>query len=194
MTTEINQEILSILFILDQSGSMSSMGDEPLQGLNSFYDKQKESGDFYSTLLTFNNDVKFIHKNIIGKEIKELKKKDLIPQGLTALYDAIGEGIEYQKSIKLENVLVVIMTDGENNASQKFKKEDIQTLISHMEKKYGWSFSYLGANQDSFRVATDINIKNYQNFEFTREGCGEVFRNISDTVSRCVTSNSLNRI
>lgn len=188
--TGIKDEILSILFILDQSGSMSSMGCEPLEGLNSFFKMQQDSGEFYSTLVTFNDKTTFIHKNINGKEIKELTEKDLYPCGLTALYDAIGSSIEYQKSVKLKNVLVVILTDGENNASSKFTKEEIQELIKEMKKEYGWSFEYLGANQDSFKVGRDINIENCQNFDFTLEGCSKAFRNISDTVSRCVTENS----
>ena len=68
MNTEVNDK-LSILFIMDESGSMSVMGDEPLQGINNFYKKQNESGEFMSTLCFFSTEVKFVHKNIIGKDI-----------------------------------------------------------------------------------------------------------------------------
>ena len=181
-------KVLSVVFILDGSGSMIEMKDEPRQGLNMFYKTQQESGDFLSTLIVFNSRVSFIHKNLDGKDVPLLSETEYVPHGMTALYDAIGEGIEYQKSQKLENVIFVILTDGEENASYKYKKEDIKETIQTMENDHKWVFMYLGANQDSFKVADGIGVSYSANYDYTPEGCQRVMRSISDNVSRCISS------
>jgi hypothetical protein len=180
--------VLSVVFVLDNSGSMIEMKDEPRQGLNMFYKTQQEAGDFLSTLIFFNSRVIFKHKNLNGKDVPLLSETDYIPEGMTALYDAIGEGIEYQKSQKLENVIFVILTDGEENASLKYNKKDIKEMIQTMEKDHEWIFMYLGANQDSFKVAGDIGVSISANYDYTPEGCQRVMRSISDNVSRCISN------
>ena len=95
MQNEKNKDdIISILFILDSSGSMQAMGDEPVQSMRFFYNTQKETGkEFLSTFITFNDNVKFVHKNLEGSKI-DIKNTDFIPSGMTSLYDAIGTGID----------------------------------------------------------------------------------------------------
>jgi hypothetical protein len=172
---------------MDSSGSMNAMDNEPLEGLNDFYKKQKESGDFMSTLCLFNTEVKFIHKNINGKDIPILTNDDYIPNGMTALNDAIGDTDKFQLEQNQKNVLVVILTDGEENASQRYKKRDIKDLLQKMEKENGWKIMYLGANQDSFKVADGIGVCSSANYTHTPEGCSGLFRRLSAEVSRCVS-------
>jgi hypothetical protein len=193
MNTEIkptatdDKETLSILFIMDESGSMSVMGDEPIQGLNDFYKKQNESGEFMSTLCTFSTDVRFAHKNMKGKDVPVLTNEQYCPNGMTALYDAIGESVKFQLEQNPNNVLVVILTDGEENSSQKYTKSDIKKLLNKMEKENGWKIMYLGANQDSFKVADGIGVCSSANYTHTPEGCSGLFRRLSAEVSRCVS-------
>ena len=183
-----NNETLSILFIMDESGSMSVMGDEPIQGLNDFYKKQNESGEFMSTLCTFSTDVRFAHKNMKGKDVPVLTNEQYCPNGMTALYDAIGESVKFQLEQNPKNVLVVIMTDGEENSSQHYSKKDIKNLLKKMEEENGWKIMYLGANQDTFKVANGIGVGNSAEYEHTPEGCSGLFRRLSAEVSRCVSN------
>ena len=180
----------SIVFVMDASGSMETMGDEPVQGLNNFYTKQKESGEFTSTLVFFSENVTFHHKNINGKDVPTLTKNDYNIGGMTALYDAIGQSIEYQKSIKTENVIFVILTDGLENSSREYKKTTIKNLITKMEKEHKWLFIYLGANQDSFEVSSGLGIHNSADYEYSPAGCIQVMRSISENVSRCISHDS----
>ena len=189
-TEKINNPTpVSIVFVMDASGSMANMGNEPLQGLNAFYKKQKDSGQFTSTLVFFSNDVTFHHKNIRGEDVPVLSKSDYIIDGMTALYDAIGQSIEYQRNIKTENVIFVILTDGHENASTSYNKNSIKELITEMEEKHKWLFIYLGANQDSFSVSQGIGIRHSADYAYTPEGCCNILRTISDNVSRCVSNN-----
>lgn len=177
----------SIVFVMDSSGSMSNMGEEPLQGLNSFYEKQKESGEFTSTLVFFSNEVKFHHQNLTGKDVPTITNQEYVPSGMTALYDAIGDSIELQKSQKTDNVVFVILTDGHENASRKFTRGKIKNMIEEMEKEHNWVFIYLGANQDSFEVGNSIGIRHTADYEYSPDGCLNIMRTVSDTVSRCVS-------
>jgi hypothetical protein len=177
----------SIVFVMDASGSMINMGNEPIQGLNSFYETQKKSGEFTSTLVFFNTNVTFHHKNINGRDVPSLSSDDYHRDGMTALYDAIGLSIEYQRKIKTENVIFVILTDGLENASREYKRSTVKSLITEMEEKHKWTFVYLGANQDSFAVSQGLGIRHSADYDYSAAGCAQVFRTVSDGISRCIS-------
>ena len=189
INTTTNEDIVSILFILDESGSMEQLRKEPIQSMRSFYKTQQETGkEFLSTFITFSDKPKFVHKNIKGSEI-DIKDNDFKPDGMTALYDAIGTGIDYQKNIKTKNVICVILTDGHENSSKIYSASDIRKLTTEMEKEHKWVFIYLGANQDSFAVSESLGINpTYSgNYAYTPEGFSGIMRGVSNTVSRCVS-------
>jgi len=144
---------------MDKSGSMVSMGNEPIDGLNNFYEEQKKVDKFNSTLVFFNEKVDFIHENKLSIDIHTITNKEYTPSGMTALYDAIGKSIDYQRSIKTEDVIFVILTDGCENSSQEYNKNTIKKLIETMENEHKWKFIYLGANQDSFTVGGGLGFK-----------------------------------
>jgi uncharacterized protein with von Willebrand factor type A (vWA) domain len=181
----MNSNKYSIIFIMDESGSMVNMGNEPWQGLNNFVNKQKENNiEFNFTLIFFNSNIRFIHKNLNSEKISMLTKKDYNPEGLTALYDAIGKGIEYQKTQSIDNVIFVILTDGLENSSQEYNKTSIQKLIKELETENKWEFVYLGANQDAFKVGNSIGIESSFKYEYTPSG----FRNVMESISTCVSN------
>ena len=187
--TPVIDNTVSIVFILDSSGSMQSLGTEPVHSMRSFYNTQKETGkEFLSTFITFNNIVNFVHKNIKGNDI-DIKDEDFVPDGMTALFDAIGTGIDYQKNIKTDNVIFVILTDGLENSSRIYKASDIKKMTKQMESEYKWVFMYLGANQDSFAVSESlgINPRHSANYEYNTEGFSSLMRGVSATVSRAVS-------
>jgi Mg-chelatase subunit ChlD len=178
---------VSVLVILDTSGSMSSMGTEPVDGINNFFEDQNKSGEFYATLALFNENTTILYQNVKGCDIKPLTKEDYIPNGMTGLYDAIGKVIVIQKEIKTENVIVLIVTDGHENASREYNQKTTKTLITEMETKYNWKFIYLGANQDSFSVGNSIGITTSADYEYTPLGCRKMMKEVSDSISRCIS-------
>ena len=188
-----SNNMISILFILDSSGSMQILRNEPIQSMKSFYNAQKETGkEFLSTFITFNDHVNFIHKNMKGSEIN-IKNEDFIPAGMTALLDAIGTGIEFQRNIKPKNVICVILTDGRENASKIYKTSEIKDLTKKMETENGWKFIYLGANQDSFDVSETlgINPNNSANYDYTPQGFKNAVQEVSSCISECISSNNI---
>lgn len=173
---------------MDNSGSMKSLGKEPIDSLNNFYKDQIVSGNFNSTLVFFNNKVDFIHKNILSSKLETISYDKYVPNGMTALYDAIGDGIEYQKTIHNDNVIVVILTDGLENSSQKYNKSKIKDLVSKLEKDNGWKFIYLGANQDSFEVGKSIGVNTSSNYEYSPIGINCIMRTVSNNISYCLSN------
>ena len=188
-TKEETKEETDIIIILDESGSMSNLGDEPRQGINSFCEKQKEAGEYKVTIVTFNTDITTHCQRVDGKEFTGLAKFN--PNGMTALHDAICVTINnFQKVVgdseKDRKVIVLIVTDGEENSSREYDRHSTKDLITKMEKK-GWLFVYLGANQDSITVSENIGIKHSANYRYDKEGCSEMFRETSIQLSRCIS-------
>jgi len=184
------EEIPSILFIMDGSGSMHSMKNEPLNGLKKFVDKQKESGDFLFTLVVFDDTPQIVFDNISGVDIPTLTKEehyDAENGGCTALYDSIAFSINLQKERKTKKVIVVIITDGLENTSHTYDKTQINEMISDMTEKHKWKFMYLGANQNAFAVGKGLGITKSGGYQATERGCCQLFSTVSHEVSRCIS-------
>ena len=167
MTTNTND----IIMILDESGSMELMGNEPIQAVNNFIKEQQKLKikDTQFSLWKFNSEITCVYNNENLEDIKDFK--DFNPDNLTALLDCIGTAItEKLESNRKENVICVILTDGEENSSKCFELSEIKSLIKKVEKNYGWSFVYLGANQDVFKASKSIGISNCSEFLPNKNG------------------------
>lgn len=152
-----------IICILDCSGSMGSMLTETIEGFNSFIDEQKAvKGKAKVTLVQFDNKYEVIYSGVKLKNVPVLDTNTFKPRGMTALLDAIGKTLTEQKE-RITNekwadkVIVVILTDGHENASQEFKTDTVKKLTKDAQDE-GWSFVYLGANQDAIVAAQQFGI------------------------------------
>ena len=162
-------------FILDKSGSMSSVQDSTISGFNEYVDTLKKDGNKYSfSLVFFDTEVKQTYNNKPIKEVEKMTRENYIPDGMTALYDAVCKTIkDVQGTVKdNQKVLTVIMTDGEENSSKEYSQAQLKSLIADMEKTGKWSFVFLGANQDSWANAQKIGVSqmNTSNFAATDAG------------------------
>lgn len=161
-------------FILDKSGSMSENMDATITGFNEYIQslksQQKKSKiNFNFSLTLFDTVVTHPHINVPIEEVNELSRNNYIPDNLTALYDAACSTIKSLEGTLKEDQksLVVIMTDGYENASKEYKRSDLQAMIKRLEDTGNWTFVFLGSNQDSFKEAgqmgfSDMNTSNYQ--------------------------------
>ena len=141
--------------ILDRSGSMESIKDSTIKGFAAFIEEQKTAVGTATISLTKFDDK--IELDYAFKDIKEISGLDLVPRGSTALLDAIGVTLnslrtrldEMKEEEQPENVIVVIITDGEENSSKEFSYEKIADKISKTTEQDKWKFVFLGANQDA---------------------------------------------
>lgn len=171
--TSPKKNTVLVNFILDKSGSMTSVRDATISGYNEYIQtlKKDKKSDYELTLTLFDTDVVTILPAPISK-ISNLTLDFYRPTGMTALYDAVCSTIQGVKEKKGQKVLVVIMTDGLENASQEYTEKDMKKLIKDREKKGNWTFVYLGANQDAYAVAQKygINQANTVSFNATARG------------------------
>lgn len=164
----MKENFLSLTFIIDESGSMSSSRHDIIGGFNTFIEDQKKEikGDVNVSLYTFNDDVKrvLVNKNII--DVENLSESSYSPGGMTSLNDAVGTAIneighELSKMPEEERpstVMFVIMTDGFENSSKEFSSSQIRDMIKHQTDKYNWKFVYLGTDITTTQMADDLGI------------------------------------
>lgn len=165
----MKKNYLKIIFVIDESGSMHGTETDVIGGFNSFIEKQRtqDYGKIDVTLYKFSNESSRIFNDLPLNEIRPLSTKDYIPGGATALYDTIGVAINEAdrriNHLKLEHkpnmVMMVIITDGQENASREYSAHTVQQLIQGHEKNENWQFIYLGADLSSFADADDLGIK-----------------------------------
>ncbi len=171
------------LIILDESGSMSSIEKQAIDGVNETVQtiraaqKKHPEQEHLVSLVSFNSDaVKTIYDKVEAERVEELTDKQYVPSCCTPLYDAMGNAINaLRKSVVNDDaVLVTIITDGYENASSEYNGPAIKKLVETMKTK-GWIFTYIGANQDVEAVASTISITNTLCFTASEEGTSAMF-------------------
>ena len=179
-------EPVQIICILDRSGSMRSLAEDTIGGYNSFIGKQKkESGKAAVTTVLFDDQYEKILDNVDLERTPELTSSEYYARGTTALLDAVGRTImDTAGNMEKEGicpakrrVLVIIMTDGLENASREYNKADVKAMIEATTNEYKWNYIFMGANIDSVAEATSIGIKagNAGNYKATPQGVRESF-------------------
>lgn len=145
----------SIILILDESGSMSSNRLEILQAVNKFVKEQQAQPSDGTTLsvLTFDEKVKVLFTNKPLNDVALLTEKDYKPDGMTALYDAVGSAID--DHVGRERVLMVVVTDGQENSSKKYNKSMIKSKIDTV-KACGWNFIFLANDIETSSGGDDV--------------------------------------
>jgi hypothetical protein len=162
------------LIILDESGSMSAIKDATISGFNEVVqtikgiEKKFPEQKHFISLVTFNGlGIKTKLDKHSVSDLVQIDKDTYNPDSLTPLYDAIGLSILKLRmdiaGVENANVLVTILTDGEENDSKEFSGSQIKKIIDE-QKALGWTFTYIGANQDVEKVAASISITNTMNY------------------------------
>lgn len=163
------------VFLLDRSGSMDASMDDTIGGFNSFVRQQVGLGGTL-TLVQFDHEILEMYKNVPIGEVQPLTRETFCPRGSTALLDAMGSTI---KGIS-EACTFIIFTDGCENASHKYTKAHIKDLVDQKTKD-GWTFVYLGANQDAFAEAGSMGISSRHTHNFDSQRTPDAFRRLTQT-------------
>ena len=205
------------LIILDESGSMSAIKNATISGFNEVVqtikgiEKKFPEQQHFISLVTFNGlGIKTLLDKQPAVSLSLIDEKTYQPDSMTPLYDAIALSVLKLKidvaGIESVNVLVTILTDGEENVSKEFSHAQVNSIVAE-QKNLGWTFTYIGANHDVERVARSISITNTMVFEadaailkhvFTEESnarirYSEKIRNKEDLREDFYTHNSKNQ-
>lgn len=190
----MNPNLTEILFILDRSGSMATIATDAIGGFNSFVVAQRqEPGEARLTLVLFDYEYEVVHDGLLLKDVPALNPMTYVPRGMTAMNDAIGRGMitlgarlnATPEAERPGKVICCILTDGMENASREFTREQIASMIKTQQDVYSWQFLFLAANIDTEATAQSLNIDAVYAVSFvaTDVGTQEAYRALSKTVS-----------
>lgn len=185
----------SIAVILDRSGSMGSCVNDTIGGFNTFLQKQKEQLDGAITatmsLIQFDNQYEPNYLDMRLRDVPLLTHETYQPRGGTALHDAIGRtitelGAKFARLPEHERpgkVVVLIITDGEENASREYDRERIRTMIEHQRSVYAWQFLFVGANQDGVLTGNSLGIAKGMSASYTPNHTRSLFANLASNAA-----------
>ena len=177
----MKKNLTELVFILDKSGSMAGLEKDTIGGFNSMLQKQKGvEGECRITTVLFDNRYELLHDRIDIRAVGSMTEKEYQVGGSTALLDAMGRTIQklvnVQKSTaeayRAENVMFVIITDGEENSSREFSAERVKAMIEREKKGYGWEFVFLGANIDAVETAGRFGIDPDRAVDYVPDSAG----------------------
>lgn len=146
---------------------MHGLEKDTIGGFNSMIEKQKlEEGSAVVTTVLFDDRYEMIHDRFPLTAVGEITAKEYYVRGSTALLDAVGRTIQkirnaqehLPEGAKAEKVIFVIITDGMENSSKEYNREQIRRMIT-CQRERGWEFLFLGANMDAVAEAKSMGIQ-----------------------------------
>ena len=136
---------MNVYILLDRSGSMSSLWNEAIGSINGYVKNLTPATKIH--LAVFDNISYDVLRDCKAKDWKDLTDKDALPRGGTPLYDSCGKIMSTAEAAKSKKTMLVVMTDGYENASTEYTKEAIKAKVEAWDKK-DWEVVFLGANFD----------------------------------------------
>jgi len=180
-----------ITVILDRTGSMESIRDDTIGGFNTFLgDQQALPEKATLTLVQFDSQDPYevIHHFRDLPTVPQLTRETFVPRSMTPLFDAIGRGIndletslaKLPDALKPSKVVVVIITDGQENASQEFDLPTISRMIAEKQAT-DWQFVFLSADLSALNEALNTGVKPAaaMAFDKNQRGAGAAWESLS---------------
>ncbi|MBN1314783.1 MAG: VWA domain-containing protein [Anaerolineales bacterium] len=179
----MKQDYTHITVILDRTGSMESIRDDTIGGFNTFLKtQQEEPGNATLTLVQFDSQDPYevIHRFKPINQAPELTRQTYVPRATTPLLDALGRGIndleqslgELEPDAHPSKIIFVVVTDGQENASVEFRKDQIEKMIKEKTEKNDWQFVFLSADLAAIGDARAVGMRPDAMLLFKKSGSG----------------------
>lgn len=173
-----DKNLSELIVLLDRSGSMASIRDDMIGGFNHLMaDRRKDPTRVLVSLYQFNTEYEAVYS---ARPVTEVPSLELNPRGGTALYDAMVrtiDGVGFRLATLPEDrrpgaVVIMVITDGQENASRINSAERVREKVRHQQEKYNWKFLYLGADASTFLDANTIGIAGHCMGQYTANAQG----------------------
>ena len=174
---------LSTYILLDRTGSMSSIWDEALKSVNAYAeDMRNDMAKSHPNTGSMNNDVTLavfdaqnglqfdvLRRHADPRTWRPVTNAEANPRGMTPLYDAVGQMIAMAEKDAPKRAVIVIMTDGAENASREMTAATTKAALDRAKKR-GWEVVFLGAEFANFKDAEALGNSSRQNMAVSKEG------------------------
>lgn len=186
-----------IVVLLDRSGSMNSIAADMRGAFDAFIAEQrKDPSECRVSLFQFNNEFSQVYMGVPLASVEPLK---INPSGGTALVDALCKAIDLTGSRLRDmadherpaRLIFIVISDGEENSSVKYRRAQAMERVTHQREKYGWQFLFFGAGQDAIAEAQSYGIPQALNFQANAAGVMRSVGLISKNVAEYRTSGSV---
>ena len=185
--------LTELVFILDESGSMSGLEEDTIGGFNSMLDRQRrEAGEALVSTVLFADGSRVIHDRVSLDGVAPMTRRDYAPGGCTALLDALGGAIRHIGNVHRyarpedvpEHTVIVVTTDGLENASRRYSRDEVRRMVRRQRDRYGWEFLFLGANFDAIAAAEGMGIRRDRAVKYVHDAAGTAlnFRALGDAL------------
>lgn len=188
----MKKDFTRIMIVLDRSGSMQSILESTIAGYNEFVTEQaKLDGECRVSVRLFDNKHDVLFDNVDVKDVPLLDTRTFVPRNTTALYDAVGMAVTdlgqelalLEEDQRPEKVMVVVITDGHENASKDWTADRVKSAIEHQRNVYNWTFVFIGGGIDAKAAADSLSINKSVFFKNDMATTKKMFRKLSDDIS-----------
>lgn len=183
---DADEKVHEIVMVVDRSGSMATMHEDAQGGINTFIKKNQDMpGKAFLTLVEFDHAYRVVHDHI---DINEVPEYALDPRGSTALLDAVGRAFSDADKHECDGMkLGVIVTDGGENASSEWTRDNVFKRLEELKEKKGWDIIFLAANQDAISAGATLGVAADSAFNFD---AGSIKTAYAATEAYCFASRS----
>lgn len=142
-----------LVFVQDETGSMQPIRDTTISAFNEYFNTLKREsdnyGDVHADIWQFSESpnekrVRRYHSGDLAS-IPTLDEKTYRPRGITPLLDAVGTAIQQADGQVFDRYLFIVQTDGVENASRDFTREQVAKMVEEKEKADNWTLVFMGA-------------------------------------------------
>lgn len=157
-----------MIFVLDRSGSMHAMLMDTIGGFNRLIEDQKKlTGECTVSLHQFDDRYETVYQTVPLDMVEPRTPHNFVPRGGTALLDAVGRAVVNEgviltamaESRRPSKVVLVILTDGEENSSKEFNLNKVREMLTEQQERYNWEVMFLGSSLDAISVASRMGIR-----------------------------------
>jgi len=191
----MKENFTSINVVIDRSGSMQRLTSDTIGGFNQFLSDQRDvPGEAVLTLATFSTDYTLVHDCKVLADVADLDATTYRASGGTALLDALGKTINsvgvklaaMEEDERPSKIIFLVITDGEENSSVEFTKEQIKSMVEHQQNVYKWEFVFMGANIDSMAEGASLGIAQHNTMDYmaTPAGTRGLYHDVSKSMRK----------
>lgn len=157
---------MNVYILLDRSGSMATLWNEALGSINGYVKQLKPATKVH--LAAFDNVSHDVIRDVKAKEWTDVTAEEMQPRGGTPLYDSCGTIMAEAEKANSKKTVLVVMTDGYENASKEHTQESIEAKVKQFEDKK-WEVIFLGANFDAVEsVSGSVGVATSKSMNITR--------------------------